>query len=169
MLITMSACIGELSDAQVQEKLSEINKLQDAEEIILGKMQSRPKVFSEESLQSFPDNRPHLESVAKLQIESVEQIIALEEDQIQRLQALAALPVREDHSAYASALARIIENSVDSKRLEIERYSLLLDSSVSNRQVLESRVTRIMQRHRDVDLEGARLREEMRKIRPDRN
>jgi hypothetical protein len=72
--------------------LDQIGELQTSEEALVKEMLQRPRIFDDENLRGFPQNRSQLEMIATQQIGTLEKIIELKEAQILKVNEI--LPCR---------------------------------------------------------------------------
>lgn len=175
-ICTLAACLAPpagkgvvQSNEQVRMILDQIGELQTSEEALVKEMLQRPRIFDDENLRGFPQNRSQLEMIATQQIGTLEKIIELKEAQILKVNEIAALPVEKPFRDIADNTSRSFEKSLEMRRLDVQTFRLILDPNITVREDLEARNLPFENRRKEIDREAEALEKERLEIKRPEN
>ena len=145
--------------------MSEVMQIQNKQDSIIKLMIERPKVFSDENIENFPNNRQFLQNTAQEQIELTNQLIQLDKEQISKLKEIETLPIDKNFLEYSKLNRQIFEKRLESKLISIQEYQLIFDDTLTSKQQLKDFFSKLKQEEAEIDLAIEQLENQQKSIR----
>lgn len=150
-LFLVTACGRVSEDEKVRVILAEVRVLQDEEAVALKELMSRENIWLGDRLTRFPENRLELEAIARQQIKTFDRILELEQTQISKLRSIRSASRDVDIATYAELQAEAFEKRLESNKLSVRRFGLILDPEINSREVLESKLGELDAAQAEID------------------
>ncbi|MDQ6785381.1 MAG: hypothetical protein M3033_00985 [Acidobacteriota bacterium] len=145
--------------------MSDVMILQDKQDLIVKTMVSRPNVLSDENIKNFPDNRQLIKAPAQEQIESLNQLIKIDREQINKIKEIEVLPVDSNFLEYSKLNRQIFEKRLEDNQLSVQKFQLILDENITNKQQFEENISNLRQKESEIDFAIIQLENQLKNIR----
>lgn len=157
----VGSCSISSSENDLRRILAEVDELQKKEEAVSKELSGRQNIWLDDWLKGFPENRNSLTPIAEQQIDTISQIIDLEEKQIEKLGSIPSITADHDFLILADLQTQTFEKRLESNKLALRQFRFISDPTITNRKELDDKVAEINATQQQIDMDLEKLRQKM--------